>query len=40
MFAFTFKAQSYLAAREYVARRGFRAKLTYLVNGTWLAELA
>lgn len=40
MFAFTFKAPSYVAAREYVARRGFRARITYLINGFWLAERA
>lgn len=39
MFAFTFLARSYVEARDYVARRGFRAKLTYLTNGTWLAEI-
>jgi hypothetical protein len=40
MFAFTFKAPSYVAAREYVARKGLRARITYLVNGVWLAERA
>lgn len=39
MFAFTFKARSYLEARDYVARKGIRAKITYLCNSNWLAEV-
>jgi hypothetical protein len=38
MFAFTFTANSYNAACDYAARKGGRCKVTYLINGFWLAE--